>query len=78
MPMLFLGHTKSNFDMMLSWLTTNDLKTSFGKQFNNYVSLIRNLQIYKYFNAHSRSTSSWGTGVWASEKDVFRARTIKF
>lgn len=78
MHMLFLGHTKSNFDMTATWLAGHDLKTTFGKQVNKYLDLIRRLRSHKYYNAHSLSTSSWGTGTWVSENYVFWARTQKF
>jgi hypothetical protein len=78
MHMLFLGHTKSNFEMTSTWLSDNGLKSSFGAQVNKYLDLIQQLRLNKYFNAHLLSPSSWGTGPWVSENYVFWARTQKF
>jgi hypothetical protein len=78
MHMLFLGHTKSNFEMAAAWLTTNGVNATFGKQVNKYLSLVQRLRSPKYFNAHTLSPSTWGTGTWVSENYVFWARTQKF
>lgn len=78
MHMLFLGHTKSNFDMAAAWLATNGINATFGKQVNNYLSLVQRLRSPKYFNAHTLSQSTWATGTWVSENYVFWARTQKF
>ena len=78
MHMLFLGHTKSNYDMTAIWLTSKSIMASFGKQVNKYFDLIKRLRVYKYFNAHSLSTTKWSTGNWVSENYVFWARTQKF
>jgi hypothetical protein len=78
MHMLFLGHTKSNFEMTSTWLKNNGLQTSFGKQVNKYFEFIQQLRVPRYFNAHLLTPSSWGTGTWVSENYVFWARTQKF
>ena len=43
-----------------------------------YLQAVRNLRANRYFAAHPFSTSSWGTGVWVSEKYLFRGRVMKF
>lgn len=78
MHMLFLGHTKSNYDMTSEWLKKHDIKSTFGKQVNVYLDKVCHLRINKYFSSHKLSTTSWGTGNWVSENYVFWARTQKF
>ena len=43
-----------------------------------YLQAVRNLRANRYFAAHPFSTSSWGTGVWVSEKYLFWGRVMKF
>ena len=71
MHMVYLGHVKSDIEMLSKWLNRNDVLATFGKQANIYLSAVRNLQVNKYFTAHPFSTSSWGTGVWVSENYLF-------
>ena len=66
MHMLFLGHDKSDIDMVSKWLGHNDILATFGKQANLYLHAVQNLRVNRYFTAHPFSTSSWGTGVWVS------------
>jgi hypothetical protein len=62
MHMLFLGHTKSNYETSSIWLRRYDTKASFGKQVKKYLEKIRRLQLNKYFSAHKLSATNWGTG----------------
>lgn len=78
MHMLFLGHAKSNYDMTASWLRGNGLLTNFGEQVNKYMISIQQLRCHKYYNSHTLSSSSWGTGTWVSENYLFWSRTQKF
>jgi hypothetical protein len=78
MHMLFLGNTKSNFEMTSTWLTAYDIKASFGKQVNKYLDIVRKLRITKFFTGHPLSTTKWGTGIWVSENYVFWAKTQNF
>jgi hypothetical protein len=78
MHMLFLGHVKSNFNMLSKWLNNCSLSSMFGKQVNKYLDAIKKLRINKYYSPHNLSTSAWGTGNWVSENYVFFARTQKF
>ena len=72
MHMLFLGHVKSDIDMVSKWLGHYDILATFGKQANMYLQAVRNLRANRYFAAHPFSTISWGTGVWVSENYLFR------
>ena len=63
MHMLFLGHVKSDIDMVSKWLGRYEISATFGKQANMYLQAVRNLRANRYFAAHPFSTSSWGTGV---------------
>ena len=78
MHMVYLGHVKSDIEMLLKWLNRNEVLATFGKQANIYLSAVRNLRVNKYFTAHPFSTSSWGTGVWVSENYLFWGRVMKF
>ena len=78
MHMLFLGHVKSDIDMVSKWLGCYEILATFGKQANMYLQSVRNLRANKYFAAHPFSTSSWGTGVWVSENYLFWGRVMKF
>ena len=69
--MLFLGHVKSDIDMVSNWLGHYEILATFGKQANMYLHAVRNLRANRYFAAHPFSTSSWGTGVWVSENYLF-------
>ena len=71
MHMLFLGHVKSDIDMVSKWLGCYEILATFGKQANMYLQAVRNLRANRYFAAHPFSTSSWGTGVWVSENYLF-------
>ena len=71
MHMLFLGHVKSDIDMVSKWLGRYEILATFGKQANMYLQAVRNLRANRYFAAHPLSTSSWGTGVWVSENYLF-------
>ena len=66
MYMLFLGHVKSDIDMVSKWLGRYEILARFGKQASMYLQDVRNLRANRYFTAHPFSTSSWGTGVWVS------------
>ena len=78
MHMIFLGHIKSNFEMISTWLSKRGLHAVFGKQSNIYFDYVKKMRIHKYFSPHNLSTSKWGTGNWVSENYVFFARTQKF
>ena len=78
MHMLFLGHVKSDIDMVSKWLGRYEISATFGKQANMYLQAVRNLRANRYFAAHPFSTSSWGTGVWVSENYLFWGRVMKF
>lgn len=78
MHMLFLGHVKSNYNMLSKWMQNCQLSTMFGKQANKYLESCKKLRAHKYYTPHILSTSTWGTGNWVSENYVFFARTIKF
>lgn len=78
MHMLFLGHVKSNFDMLSLWLSKRSLHTAWGGQANIYFEFLKRLRVTKYFTSHTLSTTAWGTGNWVSENYVFFARTQKF
>ena len=78
MHMLFLGHVKSNLDMVSKWLGKFDCLATFGKQVNQYLLAIRSLRCTKYFSAQPLSTSSWGTGVWVSENYLLASRIWRF
>ena len=71
MHMLFLGHVKSDIDMVSKWLGHYEILATFGKQANLYLHAVQNLRVNRYFTAHPFSTSSWGTGVWVSENYLF-------
>ena len=71
MHMLFLGHVKSDIDMVSKWLGRYEILATFGKQANMYLQAVRNLRANRYFTAHPFSKSSWGTGVWVSENYLF-------
>ena len=58
MHMLFLGHVKSDIDMVSKWLRHYETLATFGKQANMYLQAVRNLRANRYFAAHSFSTSS--------------------
>ena len=78
MHMLFLGHVKSDIEMVSKWLGHYEILASFGKQANMYLHAGRNLRANRYFTAHPFSTNSWGTGVWVSENYLFWGRVMKF
>ena len=78
MHMLFLGHVKSDIDMVSKWLGCYEILATFGKQANMYLQAARNLRANRYFAAHPFSTNSWGTGVWVSENYLFWGRVMKF
>ena len=76
--MFFLGHVKSDIDMVSKWLGHYEILVTFGKQANMYLHAVRNLKANRYFAAHPFSTSSWGTGVWVNENYLFWGRVMKF
>ena len=78
MHMLFLGHVKSDMDMVSKWLGRYEILATFGKKANMYLQAVRNLRANLYFAAHPFSTSSWGIGVWVSENYLFWGRVMKF
>ena len=78
MHMLFLGHVKSDIDMVSKWLARYEILATFGKQANMYLQAVRTLRANRYFAAHPFSTSSWGTGVWVSDNYLFWGRVMKF
>ena len=71
MHMLFLGHVKSDIDMVSKWLGHYEILATFGKQANMYLHDVRSLRANHFFTAHPFSTSSWDTGVWVSENSLF-------
>ena len=71
MHMLFLGHVKSDIDMVSKLLGCYEILATFGKQAYMYLQPIQNFIANRYFAAHPFSTSSWGTGVWLSEHYLF-------
>ena len=77
MHTLFLGHVKSDIDMVSTWLGRYEISATFGKQANMYLQTVRNLRANN-FAAHPFSTSSWGTRVWVSENYLFWGRVMKF
>ena len=78
MHMLFLGHVKSDIDMVSKWLGRYEILATFGKQAIMYLQAVRNLRVNRYFTAHPFSTSSWGTGFWVSENYLYWGRVMKF
>ena len=78
MHMLFLGHAKSNLEMVSKWLGKYNRLAPFGKQVNKVLEGIRSLRATKFFCAQPLSTSSWGTGVWVSENYLLGARIWRF
>ena len=60
MHMLFLGHVKSDIDMVSKWLGHYEILATFGKQANLCLDVVQNLRVNRYFTAHPFSTSSWG------------------
>ena len=78
MHMLFLGHVKSDIDMVSKWLGRYEILATFGKQANMYLQAVRDLRANRYFAAHQFSSRSWGTGVWVSENYLFWGRVMKF
>ena len=78
MHMLFLGHVKSDIDMVSKWLGHNEILATFGKQANLYSHAVQNLRVNRYFTAHPFSTSSWGTGVWVSKNYLFWGCVMEF
>ena len=78
MHMLFLGHVKSDIDMVSKWLGYYAVLDTLGKQANLYLHAVRNLRANRFFPAHHFSTSSWGTGVWVSENYLFWGCVMKF
>jgi hypothetical protein len=78
MHMLFLGHAKSNYDMVKKFHAHYELLATFGKQANKYLRDIQALRCNRFFDAQPLSTSKWGTGVWVSENYLFWARSLNF
>jgi hypothetical protein len=78
MHMLFLGHVKSNFEMLTVWLSNRSVNAMFGKQANLYFDLVKKMRVSKYYSSHNLSTTKWGTGNWVSENYLFFARIQKF
>lgn len=78
MHMVFLGHVKSNFEMISTWLSYRGINATFGKQANIYLEYVKKLRINKYFAPHTLSVTKWGTGNWVSENYVFLGRIFKF
>ena len=78
MHMIFLGHAKSNLDMISKWFGKFTKLATFGRQANKFLYGIRALRATKYFTAQPLSTSTWGTGVWVSENYLFGARIWKY
>ena len=78
MHMLFLGHVKSNIDMISKWMGKYNKLAPFGKEANKFLTGIRGIRATKYFCAQPLSTSSWGTGTWVSENYLLGARIWKF
>ena len=78
MHMLFLGHVKSDIDMVSKWQGHYEILATFGEQANMYLQAVRNLRANRCFAAHLFSTSLWGTGVWVSENYLLWGQTMKF
>ena len=78
MHMLFLGHAKSNYDMVNSLYAHYFLSATFGRQANKYLRDIQALRCNRFFDAQPLSTSTWGTGVWVSENYLFWVRSLNF
>ena len=78
MHMLFLGHAKSNYDMVNKFHVHYKLSATYGKQANKYLRDVQALRCNRFFDAQPLSTSSWGTGVWVSENYLFWLRTVNF
>jgi len=78
MHTLFLGHAKSNYDMVSNVLSHFSLATAYGKQANKYLRDIQALRCNRFFDAQPLSTSTWGTGVWVSENYLFWVRALNF
>jgi len=78
MHTLSLGQIKSNIEMNLKWMAEFELKATFGKQANVYLTDIRGLGCSTYFDAQPFSKSTWGTGTWVSDNYAFFGRTHKF
>jgi hypothetical protein len=78
MHMLFLGHVKSNFDMLSTWFSNRSINAVFGKQANLYLEFVKKMRVNKYYSPHNLATSTWGTGSWVSENYLFFARAQKF
>jgi len=78
MHVLFLGHAKSNYDMVNKFHTYYSLSATFGKQANKYLRDVQALRCNRFFDAQPLSTSKWGTGVWVSENYLFWVRSINF
>ena len=60
MHMLFLGHVKSDIDMVSKWLGHYEILTTFGKHASRYLHAVQNLRANRFFPAHPFSTTSWG------------------
>ena len=78
MHMLFLGHAKSNYDMVNKVQVHWKIAASVGKQANIYLRDIQSLRCNRFFDAQPLSTSTWGTGVWVSENYLFWVRCMNF
>ena len=78
MHMLFLGHAKSNYDMVNKFHAHYKLSATFGKQANKILRDVQALRCNRFFDAQPLSTSTWGTGVWVSENYLFWVRCLKF
>ena len=78
MHMLFLGHSKSNIEMISKWIGKYNKLALFGKEVNKYLTAIRSTRATKFYCAQPLSTSSWGTGVWVSENYLLGVRIWKF
>ena len=78
MHMLFLGHVKSDIDMVSKWLGCYEILATFGKQANLYLHAVQNLRVNRFFTAYPFSTSSWGTGVWVSGNYLSWGCVMKF
>jgi len=78
MHMLFLGHGKSNYDMVNKFHASYNFSATVGKQANKYLRDVQALRCNRFFDAQPLSTSTWGTGVWVSENYLFWVRTVNF
>ena len=78
MHMLFLGHAKSNYNMVNKFHAYYKLSSTVGRQANKYLRDIQSLRCNRFFDAQPLSTSTWGTGVWVSENYLFWVRAINF